>query len=55
MLDMPSLDVDVTSLIPLTPSSSSSITFVTAFSTSSGEAPGYAVVTLNTSKSTVGN
>ena len=55
MLEIPSREVDVISLIPLTLSNSSSMTFVTDFSTSSGEAPGYAVVTLSTSKSTVGN
>ena len=40
MLDMPSLEEDVISLIPLTLNSSSSMTFVIDFSTSSGEAPG---------------
>jgi len=55
MLEIPSLEVEVISLIPLTLSNSSSMIFVTDFSTSSGEAPGYAVVTLRTSKSTVGN
>ena len=55
MLEIPSREEDVISLMPLTLSNSSSITLVTDFSTSSGEAPGYAVVTLKTSKSTVGN
>ena len=40
MLEIPSREEDVISLMPLTLSSSSSITFVTDFSTSSGEAPG---------------
>ena len=40
MLEMPSLEEDVISLIPLTLRSSSSITLVIDFSTSSGEAPG---------------
>ena len=55
MLEIPSREVEVISLIPLTLNSSFSITLVTLFSTSSGEAPGYAVVTARISKSTAGN
>ena len=40
MLEIPSREVEVISLIPLTLNSSFSITLVTLFSTSSGEAPG---------------